>query len=94
MLPDYRKRGAGRLLMEWGIKKGDELGIESVVEAVPFAVPFYERVGYGNVASLEPDVSVPSPSEQWKTFAGEDLRVFLMWRPAGHDYRAGEDEFQ
>lgn len=93
ILPDYRSQGVGRLLMEWGIKKGDELGLESVVEAVPFAVPFYERVGYGNVASHDPDISVPSPSEQWKTLADEDLRVFLMWRPAGHNYCAGKDAF-
>lgn len=93
ILPESRGQGVGRLLMEWGIEKGDELGLESVLEAVPFAVPFYERVGYGNMASHDPDVSVPSPSEQWKTFSGEDLRVFLMWRPAGHDYCAGKDAF-
>lgn len=76
--------------MAWGSQKGDvELGgLETVVAAVPFAVPFYERLGYGCVARLDPvDVSMASsssqPSKQWEAFAAEDLRVFLMRRPVG-----------
>lgn len=81
------------MLNEWGIRKADELGLESCVESVPFAVSFYEKVGYGNVAGLEPknSAAVSNPSEKWKEYAAEDLRVFLMWRPVGHDYCAGED---
>ena len=35
---------------------------------------------------LEPNMDVAEPSEKWKKWAGEDLRVFLMWRPVGRDF--------
>ncbi|KAI0378543.1 hypothetical protein F5Y04DRAFT_283772 [Hypomontagnella monticulosa] len=89
--PNHRKMGAGRLLVNWGKQIADELGLESCIEAVPFAVPAYERFGYGNVEELNPNLDIPNPSAKWKKYAADDSRVFLMWRPAGRDYRAGED---
>ncbi|CAJ2509239.1 Uu.00g142650.m01.CDS01 [Anthostomella pinea] len=89
--PDHRNQGAGRMLTEWGIQKGDELGLESCVEAVLSAVPIYEKLGYGNVDGLDPDVSVANPSKKWQEYAADDLRVALMWRPACHNYREGTD---
>ncbi|XXH02252.1 hypothetical protein Hte_008621 [Hypoxylon texense] len=90
--PNYRNRGIGRLLTNWGIQKSDELKLETCVESVPFAVPIYERYGFGNMDGLNPDMAISNPSEMWKQYAADDLRVFLMWRPVGHDYRAGEDK--
>ncbi|KAI5923503.1 hypothetical protein F4810DRAFT_209018 [Camillea tinctor] len=89
--PDHRRRGAGRMLTNWGIKKADELGVETCVESVPFAIPIYEKYGFGNIDGLEPDVAVPNPSERWQDYAKDDLRVVIMWRPVGHDYRPGVD---
>ncbi|KAI1770989.1 hypothetical protein F4818DRAFT_454902 [Hypoxylon cercidicola] len=79
--PDYRKRGAGRLLTSWGLHKSDELGLETCVESVPFGVPIYEKYGFGNLECLNPDMAVPNPSARWKEYAADDIRVFLMWRP-------------
>ncbi|KAI0173440.1 hypothetical protein GGR52DRAFT_543098 [Hypoxylon sp. FL1284] len=90
--PGYRNRGIGRLLARWGIKKSDELALGTCVESVPYAVPMYEKYGFGNMDCLSPDMAIPNSSEKWKEFAADDLRVFLMWRPVGHDYRAGEDK--
>ncbi|KAI1078354.1 acyl-CoA N-acyltransferase [Whalleya microplaca] len=90
--PDHRRRGAGRMLTNWGIQKADELGLESCIEAVPFAIPMYEKYGYGHIDDLEPDVAIPNPSAKWQEFAAEDLRVAMMWRPAGHENRAGVDK--
>ncbi|KAK4207917.1 acyl-CoA N-acyltransferase [Rhypophila decipiens] len=94
VLPTHRGRGAGKMLTEWGVQMADELGIETCVESVPFAVPFYEKMGYGNVAGLDPEVKVDDAGEEWKEWAAEDLRVFLMWRPAGRDFRGGEDSLR
>jgi GNAT superfamily N-acetyltransferase len=88
----YRRKGVATLLVNWGKEKADELGIESCVESTPFAAPIYERLGYGNVDSLDPDVAVESPSVRYQEYAAEDLRVFLMWRPTGHDYDASKDK--
>ncbi|KAI1389435.1 uncharacterized protein F4822DRAFT_200111 [Hypoxylon trugodes] len=84
--PDHRKRGAGKLLTDWGISRADELGLECCVESVPFAAPIYEKLGFGNVDGLIPDMSIPEPSAKWKDYAADDLCVFLLWRPVGHDY--------
>ncbi|KAI0410705.1 hypothetical protein F5X98DRAFT_381504 [Xylaria grammica] len=90
--PDHREKGVGTLLVKWGNEKADELGLESCVESVPFAVPIYERLGYGNVDSLNPDVAIQNPSPKWREYEADDLRLFLLWRPAGHDFRASEDK--
>ncbi|KAI0388589.1 hypothetical protein F5Y17DRAFT_195013 [Xylariaceae sp. FL0594] len=88
---DHRRQGIGRLLLDWGKRKADSLGLESCVEAVPSSVPFYEAMGYGKMDVLVPDMSKEDPSAQWQKWASEDLRVFLLWRPAGHDYQADKD---
>jgi GNAT superfamily N-acetyltransferase len=90
--PDYRRRGIAKLLVDWGVKKADRFGLESCVESVPFAVPVYEKLGFVNADSLLPDVGTENPSEKWKQYAAEDLSVRLVWRPAGHNFRAGEDK--
>lgn len=93
MHPDRRRRGAGNLLLNWGLQRADKLGLETCKESVPFAVPIYEKYGFSNVEGLNPDMTIPNPSAKWKEYAADDLCVFLMWRPIGHDYCAGEDEF-
>jgi GNAT superfamily N-acetyltransferase len=90
--PEHRRRGAAKLLMEWGIKKADELGVETCVESVPFAAPMYERFGLAHVDTLNPNLSVQDASPEWQGFLKDDLRLFLMWRPVGHAYHAGEDK--
>ena len=80
------------MLIEWGTRKADDLGLESCVESVPFALPIYEKCGFGNVDGLVPDMKIESPSDKWKTWAAEDLRVFLCWRPAGRDFEEGKDK--
>lgn len=77
------------MLNGWGIRKADELGLESCVESVPFAVPIYERLGYGKIDSLDPQPRTTNPDAKWNEYASDDLRVFLMWRPAGRDYQDG-----
>ncbi|KAI1415340.1 hypothetical protein F5Y13DRAFT_8128 [Hypoxylon sp. FL1857] len=90
--PDHRMRGVGKLLVSWGVQKADELKLETCVESVPYAAPFYEKLGFGSLDCLTPDLAVPNPSEKWKKYAAEDLRVFLVWRPVNRDFHAGEDK--
>jgi hypothetical protein len=78
------------MLVEWGTRKADELGVEAIVVSVPFAVPFYEKVGFGQIEQIDVDFDVAEPSEKWRKYQAEDLRTFLMWRPAGRDYQSGD----
>ncbi|KAF2679431.1 hypothetical protein K458DRAFT_480342 [Lentithecium fluviatile CBS 122367] len=91
--PDHRKRGVGRMLIRWGIEKGDELGIETVISSLPSARGAYEKCGLGCIEIIPPDPSlnVENPSERWKELQAEDLSGWLMWRPIGHDYVEGVD---
>jgi GNAT superfamily N-acetyltransferase len=88
--PDYRRHGVGRMLIEWGTRKADELGVETIVVSVPFAAPVYEKTGFGRIERIDIDFDVAEPSEKWKEYQAEDLRTFLMWRPAGRDYQSGD----
>ena len=89
--PDYRCQGVGRMLIQWGIRKSDELGVETVVEAVPYAAPVYEKLGFGQVEQVDIDFTIDNPSDTWKKYQSEDLRAFLMWRPVGRDYQEGDE---
>ncbi|KAI1206063.1 uncharacterized protein F4807DRAFT_464073 [Annulohypoxylon truncatum] len=84
---DYRSRGAGRMLTDWGINEADELGLKSCEESILFAIPIYEKYGLGHIDSLEPDVAVLNPMPKWKGDATDGLRVAMMSRPTGQNYR-------
>jgi predicted N-acetyltransferase YhbS len=88
--PDHRKKGVGKMLVQWGLERADALGVETVVQSVPFSVPFYEKCGFACVEQIDIDFSVSEPSEQWKRYQNEDMRAFFMWRPAGKDYEMGD----
>ncbi|KAF2731255.1 hypothetical protein EJ04DRAFT_579234 [Polyplosphaeria fusca] len=89
----HRKRGAGRMLVRWGIEKADELGIETVVSSLPSARGAYEKAGLGYIEVIPPTdkLNVENPSDRWKELLDDDLSGFLMWRPIGHDYVEGVD---
>jgi predicted N-acetyltransferase YhbS len=88
--PEYRYQGIARMLIEWGTNRANELGVETIVVSVPFAVPIYEKTGFGIVKQIDVDFSINNPSEKWKEYQSEDLRTFLMWKPAGRDFQSGD----
>jgi Acetyltransferase (GNAT) family len=47
--PSQRRRGAGKMLMQWGIKKSEELGIVAYLEASSMGKPLYTLLGYKSV---------------------------------------------
>jgi ribosomal protein S18 acetylase RimI-like enzyme len=44
--PDYRRRGAGTALSQWGINQGLAAGIDIGVEASPMGFPLYQHLGF------------------------------------------------
>lgn len=44
--PEYRKRGAGTQLVEWGSRIADDMNAICIVEASGMAQRLYERAGY------------------------------------------------
>ena len=91
--PEHRRRGAGTLLIDWGFKKADELGIEAFVEAVDDGVPLYERCGYHYMNTTYMHSTVDHPSPQWQQLEQElrtPIHFHLMWRPVGGKYKSGK----
>lgn len=88
-IPEYRKRGIGNLLMEWGLKRASEKGLEALIEAAPPAVPFYERHAFMSMETthLDPQRPVGLSEEEfaeWDDTAKSILPItaIVMCRPA------------
>jgi GNAT superfamily N-acetyltransferase len=63
----YRRRGAGRLLVEWGLAKAAEEGVPAYIEGSPAGTPLYEKCGFrivdetpveGKAVGLDPDFAM------------------------------------
>jgi len=91
--PEYRRRGIGNTLVEWGTKKADEMRVEAFVEATEDGRPLYARHGFHYMNAIVLDAKVDEPSEQWKAL-GKRLRLPIvlhaMWRPIGGRFVDGE----
>lgn len=44
--PDHQGRGAGNLLLDWGVKKADNEGLVTYLDATQIAKPIYEKRGF------------------------------------------------
>jgi len=69
-LPEYRRMGAARLLIEWGCKKADEDGKDAYVDASEEGRPVYVRFGFEQQRSFSFDAD------------GMSLTCTSFWRPA------------
>lgn len=89
-LPEYRKLGIGHLLMQWGLEKADEKGLDVWIEAAPPAVPFYECHGFvqKEVTYLQPqrpEALSENIAAEWDAAAKSLLPItaVTMYRVAG-----------
>ncbi|KAL8651851.1 MAG: hypothetical protein Q9210_003025 [Variospora velana] len=72
--PKHQKRGAGRMLVEWGTAIADKMGVVTVVEATKYAIPLYQSAGFEIVHHHVIDLP-----DHW---AGRDKQTFTwMIRP-------------
>lgn len=56
--PDHQGRGAGKLLLDWGVKKADDEGLITYLDASQVARPIYERRGFEVKRAIEWDRTV------------------------------------
>jgi GNAT superfamily N-acetyltransferase len=50
--PEYRKRGAGSMHLEWGTKVADQHSLVCWLEASPMSVSLYEKHGFKTVGTV------------------------------------------
>ncbi|KAH8891238.1 hypothetical protein GQ53DRAFT_806651 [Thozetella sp. PMI_491] len=55
--PNHHRRGAGKMLIEWGLARADEEGLEAYVEASEMGTPLYSKYGFNTVKVLPFDMS-------------------------------------
>ncbi|RYP19388.1 hypothetical protein DL765_003361 [Monosporascus sp. GIB2] len=90
--PDYRRRGVGQQLMDWGMKKADELGLELFLDSTPQGRPLYEANGFIYVEENVITPTTDNPDEKWKETEDKvgPFTFWLMWRPVGGRYEEGK----
>ncbi|KUJ20586.1 uncharacterized protein LY89DRAFT_578607 [Mollisia scopiformis] len=75
--PDHQRCGAGSMLVEWGIKIADSMGVESFIEGTIAAKHLYESCGFKAV----PDDWLFVPvAEKWKD--RPEIKYFFYERAA------------
>ncbi|KAI5857482.1 acyl-CoA N-acyltransferase [Durotheca rogersii] len=58
---EYQGRGVGRRLVEWGVSKADEDGVEGFLAASPFGFHLYAKYGFEIVEKVEVDIGAAEP---------------------------------
>lgn len=56
-LPEHHRRGAGAMLLKWGLDQADKAQLPSYLEASDMGRPLYERLGYRPVKETFFDLS-------------------------------------
>ncbi|KAF3020623.1 hypothetical protein E8E14_011680 [Neopestalotiopsis sp. 37M] len=90
--PDYRRRGIGQQVMDWGVKKADEMGLDFFLDATAMGRPLYEKNGFIYVEENVTKPTMDSPDETWKEMEKKvpPFTFWLMWRPVGGKYEEGK----
>lgn len=55
--PDYRRRGAASLLLQWGLDQADEQGVEIYLESSVAGRPLYEKFGLRTLKVFDFDMA-------------------------------------
>jgi len=73
------------MLMQWGLDKADQLGVDMFIEAVDDGQPLYAKHGCKLLSTVYLRSEVQQPSARWKELEAQvqaPLHYHLMWRPA------------
>ncbi|KAF1964921.1 hypothetical protein BU23DRAFT_41487 [Bimuria novae-zelandiae CBS 107.79] len=54
--PEHHRRGAGRMLLEWGLNKADEEGCRIYLDATPVGLRLYKQAGFQVVKEVTFDM--------------------------------------
>jgi len=52
---NWRRRGAGGMLLQWGLHQAAKDGVPAYIEAVPTAVSTYKRHGFKEIEEMKVD---------------------------------------
>ncbi|KAL6709646.1 hypothetical protein ACN47E_001074 [Coniothyrium glycines] len=72
--PEHHRRGAGAMLLAWGLKKADGAGLPSFLESSPMGRPLYARFGFTPREEVHWDLSKYG-------FEGSDTSTIMIRDP-------------
>ena len=83
VLPEYRRRGVGTLLLQWGLDKADQLGLETFLESTEIGLPLYAKMGFTVLNEIHWEPTPPEATDELEELQRNlTFRGHLMWRPA------------
>lgn len=96
-LPEHQRRGIGRSIMNWGLAKADELGLDCWLDASKYGYPLYQSVGFMTYGSNNIHVDMPAyytenQKAEWEHYKKIllPLENAVMWRPTGGKFIIGK----
>ncbi|KAM3071211.1 hypothetical protein ACMFMF_007682 [Clarireedia jacksonii] len=88
----FRRMGLADMILDWGINKAKDMGVEMWLDATVYGVPLYKKHGFVvvNENSLSPEAT-GEVSEEWKKIDKElsPMIMWQMWRPAEGPFQEG-----
>ena len=93
---EHRRRGAGLMMMKWGIEKADEIGFDAFVEATEEGWPMYKAAGFLTVNDFHCDAQTENPSPEWERVKADlelPMHGYFMWRPPGGKFEKGVTKY-
>jgi GNAT superfamily N-acetyltransferase len=81
--PSHRRKGLASYVMQWGVDKADELGMECYLEASAMGQKLYERFAFGSLMRLSYDMNRADADDTWRRLEHEltPPPFTIMWRP-------------
>jgi len=78
--PDYRRRGAGTALTQWGVDQALAAGIDVGLEASPMGYPLYQHMGFVLLENLviKPDADDDPASALLRVMVYDKNNKFSM----------------
>ncbi|KAI0179649.1 hypothetical protein GGR52DRAFT_207889 [Hypoxylon sp. FL1284] len=85
----HRRRGVASLMLEWGTRKADELGVDAFVESTEIGRSVYEKHGFRVYDELYLDAPIEDLSEEFQELRrkfGLPLHALVMRRDVVSTY--------
>ena len=81
--PDYWRRGAGHLVVDWGVKKATEAGVAIVMFASPMGKKLYETFGFRELGIVYVHVAEEMESLNVSGMAWDEAAIKLSGGSGG-----------
>lgn len=76
VLPQHQGRGAGKLLLDWGLAEADKRHVQTCLESTPAGMSLYTKAGFVTAEVIAADMHAFGWREPYDEEAAE--RIFMI----------------